>query len=64
MIGDKLKLCRERRNYTQKEVAEQLHIHRSTYSKYEEGKSEPNIEMLKKLTILFCVDFNYLLSND
>lgn len=62
MIGEKLKSCRKRMGMTQEQVAESLHVDRTTYTKYETGQSLPSIPMLRILTKLYEVDYNYLLS--
>ena len=49
-LGEKLKIYRERKNMTQKEVAEYLELEPAAISKYESGMREPNIESLKKLS--------------
>lgn len=61
MISDKLKKRRQEIGLTQAEIAAALNIDRTTYCKYESGKSKPNIKMLQKITELFGVDYNYLL---
>ena len=49
---------------TQKEVANKLGIHQSTYTKYETGDSDPSSEMLLKLSEIFEVSTDYLLGRD
>jgi len=47
---------------SQREVAEMLHINRSTYTYYETGKTSPDIDTLRKLAMiaLGCLDLkNY-----
>lgn len=44
-----LKEIRESKKIKQKEIAELLGIHRSTYSKYETGDSEPSFDILFKI---------------
>ena len=60
---NRLKELRTEHNRTQKEMAEMLGIDRTTYSKYESGASEPNIEMLSKLADFFSVSLDYLVGN-
>ena len=57
----RLKQLRIGSNKTQKEIADLMGIDRTTYVKYENGNSEPNFEMLKKLAELFNVSIDYLL---
>lgn len=63
-FGSKLKLYRENRKLTQKEVAEVLGVEPATVSKYESGALEPNIESLKCLAELFEVSLDELLSDE
>lgn len=60
----RLKELRTSKNLFQKEVAEILGIDRTTYSKYENGASEPSHEILLKLAEIFEVSTDYLLGRD
>lgn len=64
MLGEKLKLYREKNNMTQKEVAEILDVEPGTISKYELGLTEPNIESIKKLAEIFNVTIDELLKDE
>lgn len=64
MLGEKLKLYREKHNMTQKEVAEILGVEPGTISKYELGMIEPNIESIKKLAEIFNVTIDELLKDE
>ncbi|MGN0163410.1 MAG: helix-turn-helix domain-containing protein [Candidatus Ornithomonoglobus sp.] len=57
-----LKQLRLNKNMYQKDVAEFLGVDRTTYVKYENGSSEPDIETIKKLASLFNVSIDYLLT--
>lgn len=57
----RLKELRLEKGLYQKEVASILGVDRTTYSKYESGTSEPNFEMLLKISQLFNVTTDYLL---
>lgn len=46
---------------TQEEVAKQIGLSRARYSHYENGRSEPDNEMLQKLANYFNVSVDYLL---
>lgn len=46
---DKLKLLRKEKKLTQKEIAEQIGIKQNSYSDWETGKNEPNLENVVKL---------------
>lgn len=60
---ERLKELRESKHLLQKEIANALSIDRTTYVKYEKGTSEPNIEMLKRLSSFFSVSIDYLVDN-
>lgn len=48
-LGDKLKQERKKRSLTQADMAVKLGMKRSTYSLYESGKREPNIDSLQEI---------------
>lgn len=54
-IGELLAMYRKKLELTQREVAEALNVDRSTYTCYEIGKTEPNIETITKLAKIFNV---------
>lgn len=56
-----LKELRTKKGVYQKDVANFLQIDRTTYVKYENGDSEPNLAMLKKIADFFDVSIDYLL---
>ena len=60
-FGEHLKDLRFETDYTQEDIAKLLCIDRTTYTKYETGVSEPNLEILKRLCDIFEVDFNTLM---
>ena len=63
-FGDRLRRVRKEIGLTQKEVAEQLHLHRSTYTKYERDQSEPSLAVLYRLTVILNVDPIILIKPD
>lgn len=64
-MGDKffenLKEARIASGLSQKEVAEQLGVAKSTYSLYESGRREPDVERIKKLAQILGVSSDALL---
>ena len=64
MFNEKLRYLRKHQELTQGELAERLKINSATYSKYEQGITEPDIATIKKLANLFDVSIDYLLEND
>ena len=58
------KQLRLRKNLTQIELSEKLNVTQATISKWEKGKSIPDIMMLKTLAKFFNVSIEYLLDNE
>ena len=50
-----LKDARKQAGFTQKQVAQYLNVVESCYANWEQGRTEPNIEMLRKLCIIFGI---------
>lgn len=63
-IGNNIKKYREICKKTQKEIAEVLSVEPATISKYESGLLEPNISSLKKLSSIFNISIDELLSEE
>jgi len=61
MLKDKLKEYRLLCGYSQQQIADVLNIHRSTYSYYELGKTEPSLDNIRTLAMEFGVSLNALL---
>ncbi|MCL1842792.1 MAG: helix-turn-helix transcriptional regulator [Defluviitaleaceae bacterium] len=60
VFPSRLKKSREYNGLTQDEVSKALKIHRTTYTNYEAGRSEPNLEMLALLSRLLDVSSDWL----
>ena len=56
-----LKQCRLHKNLSQKELAESIGVAPSTYSLYESGKREPNVQTIKKISDILNVSADELL---
>lgn len=63
-IGNKIKVYRENKKMTQKEIAEILEVEPGTISKYESGMIEPNIESIKRLAETFEITIDELLKDE
>ena len=50
-----LKILRKKNRITQRELANALHISQTSVSKYERGESEPDLEMVIKMSDFFGV---------
>lgn len=57
-----LKDIRKQSGLTQKQVALSLKVVESCYANWEQGRTEPNIDMLRKLAIIFCVSIDELVN--
>ena len=57
-----LKTVRKERNLNQLKVAMDLNISREALSHYENGKREPSIDMLNKLSDYFNVSIDFLIN--
>ncbi len=61
MFSEKLRSLREMHGLSQQQVADALQVHRSTYSYYKLGTSQPSFSTLIKLAKIFKVEPNFLL---
>lgn len=52
---------RKDKGLKQKDVAEYLHVAPATYANWEQGRAEPDLETLKKLSELYDATINQLL---
>ena len=57
-----LKETRKLWNLTQKEVANILSVVESCYANWEQGRTEPNIDMLRRLAVIFNVSIDDLIN--
>ena len=64
MFKDKLRYLRKHQELSQVEVAKRLNISQPRYNRYETGTFQPDMEMLKKISVLFDVSIDYLLENE
>lgn len=60
-LGEHIKTLRTERGLQQKEVAVEVGIDQSNYSKIENGRREPSVTVLKKLADLFEVTVDYII---
>lgn len=63
-IGNNLKMLRKRRKQSQEEVAQLLNLTRSTYSGYENGVAQPNLENLIAFSDFYKVPIDDLVRLD
>ena len=63
-FSERLKKEREKKGWSQAELAEKIHVSRQSVSKWETGKNYPNIEVIIDLSDLFCITIDELLRSD
>ena len=64
MLGQRIKEERERRDWTQTQLADTLHVSRQAISKWELGTAYPDIERLIQISDLFSVSLDSLIKGD
>lgn len=60
-FNDNLKKAREFKGMSQKDVAEKIGVAKSTYSLYESGNREPNVQTIKKIADVLSTSADKLL---
>lgn len=64
MFKDRLKQARKSKGYTQESIAQKIGVKKSTFSGYESGNSEPDMEKLIKIMNILEIDANYLYQDE
>jgi putative transcriptional regulator len=64
MLGENIKMYRKKKQFTQEEIAAQLHVTRQTISKWEKDYSVPDAEMLVRLAEILEVQTSQLLGTE
>ena len=63
-FNENLKEARVKSGLSQKELSENIGVAKSTYSLYESGKREPNVDTIKKIASTLNVSADMLLGID
>ncbi|PZU87277.1 MAG: XRE family transcriptional regulator [Chryseobacterium sp.] len=63
-LSDNIRFLRTKKEYSQQRTAEELLITRVRYAKYEDGTSEPPIELLLRISKYFGIGIDLLVSVD
>ena len=61
---ENLKNARKECGLTQKQVSETLGVVESCYANWEQGRTEPNIEMLRNIGVIFNISIDELLNGN
>jgi transcriptional regulator with XRE-family HTH domain len=56
-LGDKIRIVRDQRGYSQEQLAELMNINRSTISKIENGKFSITVDYLVRFSIFLDYEF-------
>lgn len=64
IFGEKLKAERNKKGWTQDELAEKLFVSRQSVSKWENGLNYPSIEIIIRISYLFGLTIDELLRSD
>lgn len=63
-FGKRFKFYRQKANLTQKEAAEKIGVKDYQLANYETNRSEPSLEVLKKMSKLYQVSIDKMLGNN
>lgn len=63
-FSEKLQKLRQDNDITQEQLAKQLYVSRTAISKWESGRGYPTIDSLKRISILFSISIDELLSSN
>lgn len=64
LIADSLRIIRQSKRMTQKQVAEHIGINPQTYATYERGRNEPPAEIIIRLSYLYDIPTDIILQKD
>jgi transcriptional regulator with XRE-family HTH domain len=56
-LGDKIRIVREKRGYSQEQLAEKMNVNRTTISKIENGKFGITVDYLVRFSIFLDYEF-------
>ncbi|MDE5911836.1 MAG: helix-turn-helix domain-containing protein [Clostridia bacterium] len=60
IFAQRLRELRLQHGFTQKYMAEKLHIKQQSYSRYELATGEPSLAILTEIAVIFNVSTDYL----
>ncbi len=64
MLAQNIKTIRKNKGYSQEELAERIHVTRQTVSKWENGQSVPDADLLKSMAEVLDVSVSELIDGD
>ena len=63
MLGENIKALRAKKGYTQRELADLLHVTAQAVSRWENGDVEPSVATIREMARLFDVSVDYLIGD-
>ncbi len=63
-LGEKLRLLRHSRQYTQQQLSNHLHLERAAYANYENGRRSPSYQHIARIADYYKVPADYLIRDD
>jgi len=63
-LGQKIKKLRSEKGFTQKDLADQIHVAFQTISKWENDENEPDLATIRQMAKLFDCSIEYLVNED
>ncbi len=63
-VGESLRKIRKSHKLTQQDIANVLGVDRTTYTLYETGSSNPSIETLAKLSVVYNATIGYIVGRE
>ena len=61
---DRLRILRKKRNYTQQSLADSVKIHVSQIRRYENGNTQPTLDVIRKLAVSLGVSADVLVFDE
>ncbi|RXU98312.1 XRE family transcriptional regulator, partial [Enterococcus faecalis] len=63
-IGEKIKIARNNKDFTQEELANQLNVSRTAVSNWENGRNYPDLKILIQISDTLNISIDKLLKDD
>ncbi len=60
-LGDKIRILRQSKDLTQRQISEEFSLRENSWSQYENNKRTPDVETIKKIAQFFGVSTDYLM---
>jgi transcriptional regulator with XRE-family HTH domain len=61
-VGERMRIYRKKKNFTQKQMSMKLGLNETTYNRYETGKRSPDSDILSNFILITEADGNWLLT--